>query len=245
MASEQQGSKQQKSSKRRKTAYHHGDLRQALINEAVDIIASKDVGGLSLREVARRLNVSYAAPYHHFEDKTALLAAVATEGFHKMAAVMDRQMQVFENERRQRDDDCSSAASGTTEYSQTIALDRLAALGIGYVSFAAEHPSHYRVMFRDEYGEPEDFPELQRAREMCFGRLLQAVAEARQCAVDAEESFRYALVAWSTVHGLATLWNDGALRKKYGGQDVQGLAHWITDRLGVAIGDGICAGGST
>ena len=66
--------------------YHHGDLRQALIQGALVLIEQEGIAALSLREVARRIGVSHAAPYHHFEDRSALLGAIAEQGFIAMAA---------------------------------------------------------------------------------------------------------------------------------------------------------------
>ena len=74
--------------------YHHGDLKNALINAGVEILAGDGVGGLSLRKVAKQAGVSHAAPYAHFADKQALIAAISTEGYKKiyesMAAVMEQ-----------------------------------------------------------------------------------------------------------------------------------------------------------
>ncbi|MEH1014088.1 TetR/AcrR family transcriptional regulator [Micromonospora sp. CPCC 206060] len=98
-------------------AYHHGDLRRALLASAVDAIAESGPAALSLRDLARRAGVSHAAPAHHFGDKAGLLTALAAQGFDLLA-----------EELRQ---------SGT---------DLLEA-GVGYVRFAVRHRAHFEVMF--------------------------------------------------------------------------------------------------
>ena len=85
-----------------KSNYHHGDLRQALIDGAIALIAEQDISSLSLREVARRVGVSHAAPYRHFADKEALLAAVAEEGFIRLTASMRQQQQMVFDDPLQR-----------------------------------------------------------------------------------------------------------------------------------------------
>src|SRR5690606_29637298 len=76
--------------------YHHGDLRAALLQAAVDVLAERGLGGLSLRECARRLNVSHAAPYRHFADKEALLVELAAEGFVRLADAGEHAMAPYE-----------------------------------------------------------------------------------------------------------------------------------------------------
>src|SRR5512141_807362 len=69
--------------------YHHGDLENALIKAGVEILAKEGLGGLSLRKVAKRVGVSYAAPYAHFKDRQSLIAAISTEGFKQLYAALD------------------------------------------------------------------------------------------------------------------------------------------------------------
>src|SRR5262245_23788463 len=104
--------------------YHHGDLRRALLDAALEILAEGGAAGLTLREVARRAGVTHAAPYRHFEDKAALLAAVAEEGFRAVYAEM------LARSERVKDP-----------------VERLYQIGAAYVLFAVTHPAHFRVMF--------------------------------------------------------------------------------------------------
>jgi AcrR family transcriptional regulator len=162
-------------------AYHHGDLRQALLDAAVRLIAAHGVTGLSLRQAAREVGVSHAAPYRHFADKSALLMAIAVQGF-------DLLVQAAE-----------SAMAGHTD-----SRARLNAYGVAYVRFAVERPVYFRVMFAERLTEtpPESLPHESRA----FQLLLEAVQPVTGAAHDPELS---ALSAWSWPHGLATLILDG------------------------------------
>src|SRR5688572_30965197 len=112
--------------KKRAGHYHHGDLRRALVEEAVRTIQTHGVETLTLRTVGERLGVSRTALYRHFADKPALLAAVGREGFRMLRLTLT---EAWEQNGRGR--------------------DGFEAMGIAYVRFAVDHPSHYRVMFGD------------------------------------------------------------------------------------------------
>jgi len=107
-------------------AYHHGDLRQALIASAVEAIAESGPATLSLRDLARRVGVSHAAPVHHFGDKAGLLTAVATEGYRLFGEAL--------------------RAAGPD----------LLDLGVAYVGFAIEHRAYFEVMFRPDLYRADD-----------------------------------------------------------------------------------------
>ncbi len=173
---------------RQKQTYHHGDLQQALIEAAIALIAEKDVSSLSLREVARRVGVSHAAPYRHFADKDALLAAVAREGFQGLSEAMKLGLQ----------------------QAPPDPLKRLEATGMAYVGYAIAHPSYYRVMF-GAY-RSEGYPSLEQASQEAFGVLVGVIVEGQGAGVvRSGEPRQLAWVAWSLVHGLAMLLIDGQL----------------------------------
>lgn len=176
---------------KKKSGYHHGDLRRTLLDVSIAAIDKHGVDALNLRELATRAGVSSGAPYHHFADRAALLAAIAEEGFSYLEAAMIRE----------RD-----AAPDATS--------RLTALGCAYVSFATAHRGHFRVMFRgDLIGG--DSPELVQAKPRVFQLLWDAMEDCqRSGAAPAGDLQPLVLTAWSTVHGLATLWIDGALPYK-------------------------------
>lgn len=168
----------------REAPYHHGDLRQALIDGALALInEKKDARTLSLREVARRAGVSNAAPYRHFADKDALLAALAEKGFRMLTAFL-----------RKGVDSADDPLLG------------LQASGVGYVRFAIAHPSYYRVMFSAFQPEDATCSELNEAGDESFSVLVEAIIAGQSAGkVKSGAPQQLAWVAWSMVHGLAML----------------------------------------
>lgn len=190
-----------KTSSKSKAQYHHGDLRHALIEASLALIAEEGFAALTLREVARRAGVTHAAPYRHFADKEALLAAVAEEGFRTMAAQMRERMAREEQP-----------------------LERLAACGVAYVLFAVAHRSHFRVMFGPHFARPMKHEGLGTEGGNAFGLLVQSIIQGQQTGVLREgEPLPLALVAWAQVHGLASLLVDGQL-DRLGTPNVEQLA---------------------
>ena len=161
--------------------YHHGDLRRALVEAALELLAEGGTEAVGLRELARRVGVSAAAPYRHFRDRQALIQAVAAAGFEKFDAEV-----------------CSAKVGIAPE-------DQFAAMAEAYVHFALGHPRLYRLMFSSELGKFED-PELRRAADAAYASL--AVAAARE---DPEAPGEAAISAWAFVHGLSMLLLDGQL----------------------------------
>lgn len=166
-----------------RTDYHHGDLRRALIDVALELIAEHGPDGFTLREAARQLGVSHSAPYRHFADKDALLIAVAEAGFAELYRV-------------------GRAATDAAENSPRA---RLRAYGAAYLRFAIEHPSQYRVMFGRAISKPT--PALREAGDLAFGLLEAQVAEV----VGRVDVRDLAMAVMAGVHGLAMLALDGML----------------------------------
>lgn len=165
-----------------KSGYHHGDLRRALLEAAKDAIEESGPAALSLRDLARRVGVSHAAPAHHFGDKRGLMTALATEGFGRFAAEL--------GEAYQRD---------------RSLLD----VGVAYVSFALRHRAAFEVMFRPDLHDVED-PELvdakAAARETLSGPMGEIAADD-----PGFDPTLAGVAAWSLVHGFATLSLTGNL----------------------------------
>jgi AcrR family transcriptional regulator len=172
----------------RKRAYHHGDLRAALIGAAVQILERDGEGALTLREVAHRVGVSQAAPYHHFADKNAILVAVAQEGFvHLTAAIEDARLAAGREPR-----------------------DAIRAICIAYVRFAVRHPSHFRVMTSGLLAKKEGTATLREAAQRAFGLLLAAVVAGQKAGVLVDgPPPKLTLFTWSMMHGLAMLHLNG------------------------------------
>jgi AcrR family transcriptional regulator len=171
----------------RRGKYHHGNLRRALIDAALWLIAEEGATSFTLREVARRAGVSHTAPYRHFADKIALLAAVAEEGFRAMREYM-----------------LEAYAHAPQE-----PLARFQALGIAYVRFALNHPSHFRVMFGPQITDPTAYPALHEVSQRTFALLVEAIVACQTVhKVRPGDPHALALVTWAEVHGLAMLLVD-------------------------------------
>jgi AcrR family transcriptional regulator len=176
--------------------YHHGDLRNALLERALALVAERGPEGFSLREAAREVGVSPAAAYRHFADKDALVAAIGADGHGRLAAAMER---------------AASRVPGAPG-SRTRAAETLLAIGDAYVEFAVRHPSHFRVMFgpclESEGFAPGCAPSGRDAFGILVGALDDLVATG---AIRPEARAGAEISAWAGVHGLASLLVDGAI----------------------------------
>lgn len=198
-------------------SYHHGDLRQAMVRSALEILSVAGVAGLSLRAAARRAKVSAMAPYRHFADKEALLAAVAEYGFQQLCARL-------------------TAATATAPDPRA----GLAALGVAYVVFARDEPSLFKLMFGPTIEKKSAHPALDEAGCACFDALRQAVEAARFGDREADLD-DVSLACWSLVHGLASLIVDGRLA-----EEDAGSAEAVARRLTWLMSDALAAlGGAT
>lgn len=168
----------------REKPYHHGDLRAALIQAGLAILAEEGVQNLSLRAAARRVGVSHAAPYRHFADKEALLAAIAEEGFNLLAAEVEAARARF-------------PASPREQFEES---------GWAYVRFALAHPDHLRVMFGGLIENPFAYPSLRDAGARAFAGLVEIIQAGQDAEIMVKDEARLlALIAWTQVHGLALL----------------------------------------
>lgn len=163
----------------RRTPYHHGDLPRALLRVAERMVRDEGADALSLRAVARRAGVDPAAVYRHFDDKDALLRTVAGRGFAALATAMQAGL----------------------DQARTPA-DRLAAVGAAYVRFAAREPALFRLMFGGRTREVTQASEVGASQPSPYELLIEALGA---LGVSSDQ----AIVAWSAVHGLATLAIDG------------------------------------
>ena len=172
----------------RRKSYHHGNLREALLDAAIRLISEVGPTAFTLREVARRAEVSHNAPYRHFRDKDDLMAAVATEGYRELTEAM---MQAAEDHQSP--------------------LDRLKHAGLAYVTFALRRPEHFTVMFDAPFTKNEH-PDAAQASEQAFSTLVNFVKNCQaNGSLPSGDSLRMALLAWSMVHGIAKLAITGRL----------------------------------
>jgi AcrR family transcriptional regulator len=178
--------------RKRADHYHHGDLSRALLQEAVKTIHRGGVAALTLRGVGQKLGVSRTALYRHFSDKSALLAAVAREGFRTLRIQLQEVWQQH--------------GGGLAGFD---------AMGAAYVRFAVSNPSHYRVMFGGyvaDHGERDSELALEGAA--AFQTLVDAIVSLQQeGAVRPDHPLQLAQYIWATVHGVAMLAIDGRLRQ--------------------------------
>ncbi|GAB4067181.1 TetR/AcrR family transcriptional regulator [Ancylobacter sonchi] len=173
-------------------SYHHGNLREALMQATLELIAEKGIAGVAFAEAARRAGVSAAAPYRHFRDRDELIAAVATTGFDRFAEAL-------------------KAAWQEGRPSPAAAYERL---GRAYLDFARQQPSYYIAMF--ESGVPLDVHEgLQQAGARAFAVLREAAEVLVSHMPGRPPALMVALHTWSLAHGVASLFAraDGARRK--------------------------------
>ena len=199
------GSRAPRPRRKRPDRYHHGDLRRALVQEAVRTIQRHGVEGLTLRAVGQALGVSRTALYRHFADKSALLAAVAREGFRTLRLEL---VGAWEEGGRGPE-----------------AFD---AMGVAYVRFAVTHPSHYRVMFGGFVDARAADPDLEEEAAAAFRMLVDAlVAQQSAGLLREDDPSQLARFIWAIVHGVAMLAIDGQLH----GQDAEELMRYAADRI--------------
>jgi AcrR family transcriptional regulator len=191
-------------------SYHHGNLRRALLDEALATIRRDGVDGLTLREIGARLGVSRTALYRHFADKRALLTAVATEGFRTL--------------RQQLVGAWEEGGGGRAAFQ---------AMGVAYVRFAVANPAHYRVMFGGFVDAKECDPELATDAAGAFQALVDALAALQRTAgVRGDDTVLMARFVWAVVHGVAMLGIDGQLRGPGG---VEELIRYACERVQAGI----------
>lgn len=170
-----------RSTARTAKTYHHGNLRETLLQAAQTVLATRGVHGTTLRDVAKVAGVSHAAPYHHFASLNDLLAAVAQQGFTDLAEAMER----------------ASAQTDTRE--------RLLHIAQAYVACARAQPARFRLMFAPQLTQGNAYPALTLASHRAFGILMAAA-----CAHDPARGPELALCGWSLSHGMSNLMIDGA-----------------------------------
>jgi AcrR family transcriptional regulator len=191
-----------KSSLSRPRSYHHGDLRRALLDAALDLIRASGPAAFTLRQAAVRAGVSHNAPYRHFPDKASLLAELAEEGSVALREAADRAV----------------AAAGEDP------VERLRAVGMAYIRFAVAQPGHFRVMF-DTARSPESVP----SQGTTFELLVECITVCQDCGRFKQVGpLDIALPAWAVVHGLAMLLVDDMLSSCNFDKSIDQMAWTVT-----------------
>jgi AcrR family transcriptional regulator len=192
----------------RRGSYHHGDLRDALVDATRRLLVERGAENFSLSDACRLAGVSTAAPYKHFRDKNEILEEIVVRGFDDLAAKLVAAT--------------AKAGIGT--------LAGMEAMGRAYVDFAVEHTAIFRLMFGQN-------PVLKKAAHVedtghgCFAQVIEQVGHyCRQNAV-AGDARVIALELWTFVHGAASLLIDEDYQKVAPGLDVPALIASVTPRL--------------
>jgi AcrR family transcriptional regulator len=190
-------------------AYHHGNLREALLDRAAKVIAEQGVEAVSLRALARDLGVSHAAPSRHFADRRALLCELAKQGFRRSAEAM--------------------AAGAEAAGDDPVA--RYRALGRSYVRFARDNPSYFRAINHPEVRELID-DELREAQREWFTALREGAEAARESGwhpdADADALIAFSMAA---AMGAAALFADESWCDLLGSDDIDALADSVLDLI--------------
>jgi AcrR family transcriptional regulator len=191
--------------------YHHGSLREQLMSSAVALIEAEGVAAVSLRRLAREAGVSPRAPYHHFEDRSALLAALCVRAHDDL----------FDSLRRARE----------------AAPDGVGALGAvlrTYVGFAAEHPGRLRLLLRPELSEPQRHPDVLHAGQRSVDLLTDVVRDCqREGTAPTGDPLPLVATIWALAVGVVTLWLDGPL--EHNCADVGLTPQELTARISVLL----------
>ena len=162
--------------------YHHGNLRNTLLTIAIELLATDGVHALSMRKMAQRAGVSHNAPYMHFADKDAVLAAIAEEGFSLLAIEVESAIAKADKSARQQ----------------------LMAVSETYVRFALDHADHLQVMFRPI--EAEKYPKLLEVSQASLNRLFELVKAGQEKGeLRSGETNEMTKAIWAMVHGIAAL----------------------------------------
>ena len=167
-------------------AYHHGDLRSALVRSALELLHTEGPDALTLRGAARAAGVSQAAPYRHFADRRALVAAVAEEGFQMLQQAML---------------DGMHGSDGRPALKSTA---------VSYVAFGLRHPALYRIMFGAEVSGTSDTPEHREIGRGVLTFVSQGIGQLQSAGlVRAGDPMLIAVTTWASLHGLVMLSLDG------------------------------------
>lgn len=171
-------------------SYHHGDLKNALIQAGVEILSKEGIDGLSLRKVAQRAGVSHNAPYSHFPDKQSLIAAISTEGFKQLYEEMDTAVSTYANDPKRQLQEGAWA----------------------YVQFAMNNTDTFKIMFSGVLEKEKEYPAFVEISQRTFNRVADIV---RACQVAGilkpGPPEMTAVSVWGQIHGIISLLLEGQI----------------------------------
>lgn len=169
------------------------DVRAEILKASLDLMNTGGLGALSMREVARRAGVSHQAPYHYFDDREAILAELAGNGFDQLYDYMVSAIGLVRGK---------------------AAKNR--AMGEAYIRFALNHPELFRLMFRCEMCDLSRYPDAKAKAERCFNVPVEILGAAGNMGDKANPDLTPVIASWSMAHGLATLLLEGKLGESFG-----------------------------
>lgn len=170
--------------------YHHGDLENALIRAGVEILSKEGIEGLSLRKVAKRVGVSYAAPYAHFKDRQALIAAISTEGFKQLYNALDAAISAHADDPKQQ----------------------LVEGAWAYVQFAMDNTDIFKIMFSGALEKEKDYRSFVEISQKTFDRVMDVVRACQSAGVLRPAPLELMAVSvWGQVHGVISLALEGQI----------------------------------
>lgn len=168
--------------------YHHGDLKKSLIQAGIDILSEEGISGLSLRKVAQRAGVSHNAPYFHFNDKLALIAAISTEGYRTLYEQLVNIIDIYKADPHRQ----------------------LVEAAFMYLRFAQTKPAHFKVTFSNAVEREDAYPALVEMADNLLGELIKIVDACQQVGILRPAPVgAMAVSVWSAVHGFTSLLIDG------------------------------------
>lgn len=187
--------------------YHHGDLKNALIQAGVEILAKEGVDGLSLRKVAQHAGVSHSAPYAHFPDKQSLIAAISTEGFNQLYAELEAAISPYsKNPKKQLFDGAKT-----------------------YVRFAEENTDTFKIMFSGVLEKEKDYPSFVEISSKMFKLVVEVVQACQDTGIlPTAPADLMAVSVWGQIHGIVSLSLEGQVShtvlNKYSCQEIVSFA---------------------
>jgi AcrR family transcriptional regulator len=170
--------------------YHHGNLKNALIQAGIEILAKEGIEGLSLRKVAQRAGVSHNAPYFHFPDKQSLIAAISTEGFKQLYNELDAVVASYPNDPKRQLQEGAWA----------------------YVQFALNNTDTFKIMFSGVLEKEKEYPSFVEISQKTFGRVVDIVTGCQQAGLLRKSPPELMAVSvWGQIHGIVSLSLEGQI----------------------------------
>ena len=170
--------------------YHHGDLKNALIKTGVEMLSREGTGALSLRKVAERAGVSHSAPYSHFSDKQALIAAISTEGFKQLYTELDTAIAAHPDDPKLQLQESAWA----------------------YVLFAMNNMDTFKIMFSGVLEKEKEYPDFVAISQKTFDHVIEIVRACQAAGIlRAAPPELMAIAVWGQVHGITSLLLEGQI----------------------------------